>query len=442
MFPLSNLFGGSYTNIIVPNVLILSHSDIVGGAARAAFRLHSALLKYGIISTMEVALKKTDLGSVEGPSNKFGKAISELRSLLGTAITKLQKTKNPVIHSSSFLPSGLIKKIHDNPTNLVHFHWVGNEYLSIWDIARIRKAKVWTLHDMWPFCGAEHYAPDSATTRWRHGYTKYNRPEGHGGLDIDRWTWNRKRQAWTRPMHIVAPSSWLANCVRDSALMSDWPVTVIPNPLDTRQFQPWPKDLARDVLNLPLSAPLVLFGAIGGGRDPRKGWDLLQMALKQVAKEQPDVQGIIFGQSEPVDLPKIGLPLHWLGHLHDDATLALLYSAVDVTVTPSRQENLPQTGTEAQSCGCPVVAFNCTGLPDVVEHGVTGYLAQPYEPDDLAKGICWVLEDSERHTQLSAAARERAVRLWSPKVVVPQYLRVYQAAIDEWSTTTKNKTKT
>ena len=184
------------------------------------------------------------------------------------------------------------------------------------------------------------------------------------------------------------------------------------------------------MLGLPQEPRLVLFGAIGGGRDPRKGWDLLQPALTQVAGGVSNVHGIIFGQSEPQLPPQLGLPLHWMGHLHDDTTLALLYSAADVTVVPSRQDNLPQSGTEAQTCGCPVVAFNVTGLPDVVEHGTTGYLAEVYSSEDLAKGIAWVLEDAERHAQLGAQARERAVLLWSPDVVVPQYLEVYQAAID------------
>ncbi len=416
-------------------VLLLSKSDIVGGAARAAFRLHRALLIHNLSSQMKVAIKKTDCSLVDGPNSKLGKAFSILRPLLGDAIVSLQRTRNVVVHSPALLSAGFVNKLNSCFANVVHLHWIGGEFLSIKDIARIHKPVVWTLHDMWPFCGAEHYAPDDAAARWRQGYSKHNRPEGHGGLDIDRWTWKRKRRAWTRSMHIVTPSRWLADCVHDSVLMGDWPVTVIPNPLDTRQFQPWPKDLARDILNLPPSVPLVLFGAIGGGRDPRKGWDLLRVALERIAHNQSGVHGVIFGQSEPADLPQLGLPLHWLGHLHDDATVALLYSAVDVAVVPSRQENLPQTGTEAQACGCPVVAFDCTGLPDVVEHGVTGYLARPYEPEDLAKGILWVLEDSERHVKLSAAARDRAVRLWSPKVVVPQYLEVYEAAIDHWRAT-------
>ena len=96
---------------------------------------------------------------------------------------------------------------------------------------------------------------------------------------------------------------------------------------------------------------------------------------------------------------------------------------------PSRQENLPQTATEAQACGCPVVAFNTTGLNDVVEHEQSGYLAEPFSSNDLAKGIMWVLEDKDRNARLSIQARQRAVSLWSHEVVVPQYLEVYRRAI-------------
>ena len=281
---------------------------------------------------------------------------------------------------------------------------------------------------MWPFCGAEHYVVDDQHARFRSGYSKNNRAPDHKGLDIDRWVWSRKQKSWENPVQIVTPSRWLAECVKDSALMHNWPVTVIPNTLDTETYKPYSKRIAREKLCLPNDSKLVLFGALKGGKEPRKGWDLLQPALARVGQCIPDVHGVIFGQSEPKDPPKLGLPLHWLGHLHDDATLALLYSAVDVTVVPSRQENLPQIGTEAQACGCPVVAFNITGLPDVVEHEYTGYLAQAFSIDDLARGIEWVLNDDERYSKLSVRSRERAMRLWSPEVVVPQYLQVYEQA--------------
>jgi glycosyltransferase involved in cell wall biosynthesis len=119
-----------------------------------------------------------------------------------------------------------------------------------------------------------------------------------------------------------------------------------------------------------------------------------------------------------------------MGFLHDDVALALLYGAADVMIVPSRQENLVQTGMEAQACGCPVVAFDSTGIRDVVQHLSTGYLAEPFHVEDLARGIAYILEDDIRRLDLGRAARERALSLWSPAVVVPQYLTVYQAAAE------------
>jgi len=144
-----------------------------------------------------------------------------------------------------------------------------------------------------------------------------------------------------------------------------------------------------------------------------------------------DVEGIVFGQSAPVLPLEIGIPLHWMGRLSDEATLSLIYSAADLTVVPSRQENLPQTAIEAQACGCPVVAFNTGGIPDAVSDRETGYLARAFDTDDLAFGISWVLADEVRHARLSSAARERALQLWSPEVVVKKYLAVYEQAIAE-----------
>lgn len=421
------------------NPLLLGFSDCYGGAARAMLRLHQALSCGNVNSRILVGLKKTDHPLIEGESGKFAECVNLLRRAISIKIASLQRTTNRNLHSLALIPSGHVGKINRSIADVVNLHWICGEFLSITDIGHIHKPIVWTLHDMWPFCGAEHIVMDEVSPRWRQGYKKHNRPFGHRGIDIDRWTWNRKRRAWRQPMHIVVPSRWLANCVCNSSMMAGWPVEVIPNVLDTHKYKPLPKRLARDVLGLPQSKPLILFGAIGGTRDLNKGWGLLQQSFGKIKSKQSDIEVIIFGQSQPSNrLQLYNMPLHWLGYLHDDATLALVYSAADVMIVPSLQEAFGQTASEAQSCGCPVVAFDCTGLPDVIEHGITGYLAQPYEPDDLAKGVCWVLEDLERHAQLSTTARKRAVSLWSPEIVVPQYLRVYQAAIDGWPAMIKN----
>lgn len=167
-----------------------------------------------------------------------------------------------------------------------------------------------------------------------------------------------------------------------------------------------------------------------GGADPRKGWGLLQQALEIIAKQKSNIECIIFGQSAPANLPNLGFPLHWMRLVSDDVTLALLYSSTDVMVVPSRQESLPQSATEAQACGCAVVAFNCTGLPDVVEHKQTGYLVKPYSVEDLADGILWVLHDANQYLHIAKRARERTLNLWSYEAVTIKYLEAYSDVLN------------
>jgi len=413
------------------SVLLVSQADISGGAARAAYRLYRALLDNGAESRMKVRSKKSDDWTVDGPDGKLGKISSLLRPALGALAMRLQKTANVNLHTGNWLPSAWAGKLNVSAAKVVNLHWVAGETLSIEDIGRIRKPVVWTLHDMWPFCGAEHFTADDETARWRLGYSRANRPATEGGLDLDRLVWQRKRRAWQRPTHIVSPSRWLADCARKSALFRDWPISVIPYVLDTSIYQPLDRAFSRQALGLPDDRQIILFGAIGGGRDPRKGYDLLLEALRRLAL-QVDTQNLLcvmFGQSTPQHPPALPFPTRWMGHVHDDTALALLYNAADVTVVPSRQENLPQTATEPQACGCPVVAFDCTGLRDAVAHRETGYLARAFDAEDMAEGLRWILDDADRRGALGQSARARALRLWAPEAVVPQYLQVYEAAI-------------
>jgi len=237
-----------------------------------------------------------------------------------------------------------------------------------------------------------------------------------------------KLKHWQRTMHTVTPRRWLADCAKQSVLMRDWPIAVIPNTIDTDIWQPVGKVLARQLLRLPPDVPLLLFGAMGGGQDPRTGFDLLQAALDHLRGQFPGLELVVFGQLAPKAAVDIGFPVHYTGHLHDDVSLRLLYSAADALVIPSRQDNLPNTGVEAHSCGTPVVAFDACGLPDIVTHQQTGYLAKAFDATDLAAGIQWVLADTQRQAALCQAARAKALALWCPAVVAAQYQRVYRTA--------------
>jgi glycosyltransferase involved in cell wall biosynthesis len=403
-----------------------------GGAARAAHRLHQALVGEGVASRMVVDLAGDPEWRVVAPSSPVADIKARLMSKVETAVTRAQRTQNEDMHSTSVVPGSARRRLIGSGADVINLHWTAAGFLSVEQLGRLPLPVVWTLHDMWAFCGAEHVGELGSDARWRSGYRRSNRRMGDTGIDLDRWTWERKLAAWRRPYQLVAPSSWLAGCVADSALLSSWPVEVIPNALPTDRLQPRPRSLARAVLDLPPDVPLVLFGSHGeGGSRPSKGRDLLMDALPRLRELNPAVELVVLGQREPRDVPASRMPIHWLGHLGDEVSLGLVYSAVDVTVVPSRRDNLPQLATESQACGTPVVAFAVCGLPDAVADRETGYLAAPFDPDDLAHGVAWVLQDDERAGRLALAARERAVRLWSPPVVAIRYLDLYRRVIED-----------
>ena len=361
--------------------------------------------------------------TVEDPQSKVSKTLLKMKAPLARLLTKTLKTGNPILHSPAFFPSRWSDRLNISDADVIHLHWINDEMMSIADIGNIKKPVVWTLHDMWAFCGAEHYTEDH---RWRDGYTASNRPSHESGFDLNRWTWARKFKHWKRPMQIVTPSRWLADCAKQSALMRDWPITVIPNTIDISVWRPMDKALARQLLHLPPDVPLLLFGAIGGTQDPRKGFDLLQAALNHLRGQLPGLELVVFGQLPPKASVDMGFPIHYTSHLHDDVSLRLLYSSVDAIVVPSRQEVFGQTASEAHACGTPTVAFDNSGLVDIVDHRQTGYLAKAFDPVDLATGLSWVLEDANRLAALGQTARKRAVMLWSCETVAPQYATVYQ----------------
>lgn len=414
------------------NVLHVAASDDAGGAARGGYRIHRALVEHatseGLHSSMRVCQKVTDDDTVYGGDECVqGFIRRRLRPRLSRLPMRGFTTGSDAFHSVAWPSTGLGRTLSGGVADLLHLQWLGRDTLSVEEIGALRRPIVWTLHDMWTMCGAEHYSGDE---RYVNGYDAGNRPAHEAGPDVNAWTWRRKRRAWRRAAHLVSPSRWLAECARRSVLTHDWPVSVIPNPLDLNVFRPMNQAEARRIVNLPDGVPIVLFGALGGETERRKGADLLYDGLGRLRARTrdgalPDLRLVIFGQDAPPNPLDVGFPVHYAGVL-DDAQLRLHYTAADVMVVPSRQDNLPQTATEAMACGTPVVAFRVGGLPDVVEHERTGYLAEPLDAGSLAAGIEWVLSDSVRRRELGVAARAVAECRWAPEIVARQYVEVYQ----------------
>ena len=406
-------------------IIHLNYSDINGGAARATHRIHHSLLKKNVNSIMWVNKKISKEGNINEPVSKMEKALNSLKlRLINHSFVKMLKTGNKIIHSPSIISSNWIKRINNSDTDIVHLHWIQNEMLSIRDISKIKKPIVWTLHDMWAFCGAEHYTNDN---RWREGYKKNNRPSYESGFDLNLWTWKRKKKYWKTAYQIVTPSKWLSNCVSESNIMNNWPVLAVPNPIDTFYWKPLDKNSSREKLNLPIGVQLILFGALGADEDPRKGYDLLLSALEYLKNHSiaKDFELVIFGHNKIKSKINFNFPVHYMGRLNDDSSLRTLYSAADIMVIPSRQDNLPNTGVEALACGTPIVSFNIGGLPDIIHHKKTGYLAKPFDIKDMANGISWIL-NNHQSSQLTLHSREQAILKFSEDKIAMSYINIYE----------------
>jgi len=134
---------------------------------------------------------------------------------------------------------------------------------------------------------------------------------------------------------------------------------------------------------------------------------------------------VVVGAERPTNPPEFGIPDVYMGSMDEDAALSRLYSAADVTLLPSVQDNLPNMAMESLACGTPVVAFDVGGIPDMVEHQANGYLARAFDAEDFAEGIRWVLETKERHAALGARAARKVSEEFSIETVARRHLELY-----------------
>jgi len=412
--------------------LILNTFDIEGGAAQAAYRLHKGLQSIGLDSKMLVQTKSGDDHTVIGPQTKMQKGFGMIRPTLDSLPLQLYPKRNNVLFSPAISPeNNIITKVESLDPDIINLHWVAGGFLKPKTLKHLNKPLIWTLHDMWPFTGGCHY--DEGCNRYQESCGKCPILKSSKNNDLSRWIWRRKDKAWKNlDITIVTPSHWLADCAKNSSLFRDYRIEVITNGLDLNRFKPFDKRTAREILLLPQDKKLILFGAVNSTSDKRKGFQHLQSAMEKISKNGlgNNFEVVVFGSSEPINSLELGLKTHYLGYLPGDIALSLLYAAADVMVVPSTQENLANTVMETLSCGTPCIAFNIGGMPDMIEHKRTGYLAQPFDAEDLANGIVWIIEDEKRWQILSHQARQRVENEFAIESVAQRYAKLYMEILE------------
>jgi glycosyltransferase involved in cell wall biosynthesis len=413
------------------NALLLSIADGSGGAARAAYRLHQSLRKTDIDSHLLVQSKVTDDPTSITLQNKIEKGLASLRPAINAIPLKLFTQADSKTYSIQWLPERVATKVNQLNPELINLHWICDGFLKIETLPKFKTPLVWTLHDMWPFTGGCHYSGECDRYTEHCGCCPQLGSEQ--SFDFSSCVWQRKHKAFkVLNLTLVTPSQWLANCAQSSSLFRGRRIEVIPNGLDLQIYKPIDSHMARQILNLPQDKQLILFGAVRATSDRRKGFHFLQPALHQLSQitQRDNIQLVIMGASAPPHPLNLGFETHYLGTLKDDVSLALAYSAADVFVAPSVQDNLPNTVLEAIACGTPCVAFDIGGMPDLIKHKHNGYLARPYEIEDFAQGINWILDDRERLQKLSEASRAKAEQEFTLTLQASRYRDLFQEIVE------------
>ena len=410
-------------------VLIINTSERIGGAAIAAHRLMEALKNNGIKAKMLVRDKQTDQISVVQLKKSWWKVWQFIWERI--VIWKANRFKKHNLFAVDIANTGTnISALPEfNQADVIHLHWINQGMLSLTDIRRIiesGKPIVWTMHDMWPFTGICHYASDCDK------YTK----ECHycpllfkgGKKDLSYRTFEKKRKLFDGAnITFVACSRWLEGMAKQSELLKGQTITNIPNAINTNLFKPRNKKQAREKCHLPQDKKLLLFGSVKI-TDKRKGIDYLVEACKILASQDPGLSKqlgvVVFGKQAEQYASLFPFPIYPMNYVSNEKELVDIYNAVDLYVTPSLQDNLPNTIVEAMACGIPCVGFNVGGIPQMIDHLHNGYVAQYKSSEDFANGIYWTLTDPD-YPSLAEQACRKAVTHYSESAIAKKYIDLY-----------------
>ncbi len=406
---------------------MLSTYDLEGGAGRATWRIHHGLRQLGTESRMLVQTRTSGDASVDERDTRLARALAIFRPYIDMLPLLFYRHRQQTYWSAEWFPTQISRQIQALKPDIIHLHWICRGFIDVSELESFQRPVVWTLHDSWAFTGGCHVPGDCIKYKAQCGLC----PQlgSKQAWDLSRWTWNRKYKHWRDlPLTIVTPSQWLADCARSSSLLQQRRIEVIHNGIDLNQYQPVDKQAARTILGLPNEKKLVLLSAMNATYDMNKGFHLLEAALRQLSETgwHDRMELMVVGQSTPSTPVNTGVPHRFLGVLRDDVSMRLVYSAADVTVMASIQENLPTSIMESLACGSPVVAFNVGGAPHLVEHQVNGYLAQPGSIIDLSAGLSFVLSDEDRWHRLSGQARSKIEREFNAHYIAQQYLKLYE----------------
>lgn len=395
-------------------------TDDIGGAGRAARRIHAALQQQGVDSKV-IVLEKYDQNDCQRVlNNKIARTIFKV---IRKGYQKKSASQYELVRFSELgygLPLDKVKEIQE--ADIVHLHWINYSFISNHALERLFKNKkiVWTLHDMWPFTAGCYY--DSECGQYKKGCHACQLIKQDNGVSENAWKKKKSLYEKANDLTFVGCSKWITDCAAQSMLTKRFSCINIPNPIDTSVFYEEDREKTRKKLGAKEDEKIIVFGAMTADSDERKGYRYLLEALNELSKLEQNYRAVVFGNKGELHFDGLNIPVTGLGMIHDDNKLRKIYSAADVFVAPSVQENLSNAVMESLSCSTPVAAFDIGGMSDMIDHKETGYLAKPFDAADLAAGIAY----SAAHPQMRRNARRKVEESFGMSVVGKQYKALYQ----------------
>ena len=280
----------------------------------------------------------------------------------------------------------LLKKIDEFKPDIIHLHNLHDSYINLPMLfSYIKKHNVptvWTLHDCWAFTGQCPHFTIVKCDKWKagcHNCPQYK--EYPASLyDNTKKMWQLKKKWFTgvKNMTIATPSRWLARLAQESYL-KEYSIQVINNGIDLKVFKPTQSNF-RERYEIPPKKHIILGVSFAWGY--RKGLDCFVEMAEKLGEQY---QIVLVGTNDEIDknLPQNIISIH---RTQNQKELAEIYSAADVFVMPTREENYPTVNMEAIACGTPVVTFRTGGSPEMLDDK-TGIVVEANNIEATEKAI-------------------------------------------------------
>jgi glycosyltransferase involved in cell wall biosynthesis len=398
--------------------ILLINTNYGGGAGIACRRLHSALLAQGFDSNLLVLDKvnspeeKNVYSIQEIISKKYGKGYFIFLKFINRLFNKLPT----LLHTKAYINGPYsVFRIEQlaiyKESDIIHLHWVPKIISYKHVFADKQKVFFWTLHDMNPFTGGNHYTTDL-------DYNSFKKLLCKNIL---------KKKIYLKDVNltIISPSSWLAEIAKKSEVFKGFEIHHIPNCININTFKPSDKIQTREKLNVNFPNKTFMLFVAEDPNDNRKGMHILLTALRNV-KNKNQFCLLIVGKK--IEINDIDIQVVQLGFIKKEDDLVKCYNAADFFVNPSIEDNLPNTILESLSCGIPVLAFDTGGIPDLIEHEQNGYLGNEITSNNLVKGIKW-LEENQCNKTLQLNARNKVKANYTFDKVTQQHVQLYELKI-------------